>query len=311
MGTSSNAGPHFRLGFPVSHATLAAVKRRPTEIPYIPNNKRRLRFAPRGGGKIIEGTTAGRYDMRLMMMAALAAFATPAMAQNMTIADAVENLDARSESNVELDKGRHPAQMLDFLGLEPGMDVLDILGGNLYWAEIMAQVVGDKGSIVIWSPTEFLGDKMKTAFAQYHAREPHVVMINSQFETPIVGRSRYDLVLINLDYHDVYWECERCGIERMEPRLWARRLYDALKPGGIMGLADHRAKTGTDPRVSADAAHRIDPAVVKADMEAVGFVLEAESEILANPEDDREISVFDPSIRGKTDRFLMRFRKPE
>lgn len=249
--------------------------------------------------------------MRLIMMAALAAFATPAMAQDMTIANAVENVGARSESNVAMDENRHPAQMLDFLGLEAGMDVLDIAGANLYWAEIMAPVVGDTGSIVIWSPSEFLSDEARAGFAQFRANQPRVVMINSEFETPLIGTNRYDFLLINLDYHDAYWESERFGIDRMEPRVWAKRLYDALRPGGVMGLADHRAKAGAEPRASVEAAHRIDPAVVRADMEAVGFVFEADSELLANPDDDNEINVFNPEIRGKTDRFLMRFRKPK
>ena len=249
--------------------------------------------------------------MRLMMMAALAAFATPAVAQDMSIADAVENVGGRSERNIVLDENRHPAQMLDFIGLEPGMDVLDIAGANLYWAEIMAPVVGDTGSIVIWSPTEFLSDEAKAAYKQFHQQQPRVIMINSQFETPMIGTNRYDLILINQDYHDTYWESERFGIERMEPREWARAMFDALRPGGVLGLADHSAKAGADPRASVEAAHRIDPAIVRADMEAVGFVFEADSAILANAADDRETSVFDPSIRGKTDRFLMRFRKPE
>lgn len=249
--------------------------------------------------------------MRLMMMAALVAFATPAAAQDMTIANAVENVGARSESNVAMDASRHPAQMLDFIGLEAGMDVLDIAGGNLYWAEIMAPVVGDTGSIVIWSPNQFYSPEAKAGLANFSAGNPRVVGINSRFETPLIGKNRYDMVLINLDYHDAYWESDRFGIERMEPRAWAKRLYDALRPGGVMGLADHRAKAGAEPRASVEASHRIDPAVVRADMEAVGFVFEADSELLANPDDDNETNVFNPEIRGKTDRFLMRFRKPE
>ena len=252
--------------------------------------------------------------MRTMtMIAAMAMLAVPtvATAQDITIAGAVENVGARSESNVAMDEHRHPARMLEFIGLEPGMDVLDIAGANLYWAQIMAPVVGETGSIVIWSPNEFYSDEAKAGLAAFSAANPRVVGINSEFETPRLGSNRYDLLLINLDYHDAYWESERFGIERMEPRDWAKRLYDALRPGGVMGLADHSAKAGAEPRASVEAAHRIDPAVVRADMEAVGFVFEAESDLLANPDDDLETNVFDPAIRGKTDRFLMRFRKPE
>src|SRR5690606_39229592 len=87
-------------------------------------------------------------------------------------------------------------------------------------------------------------------------------------------------------------------------------LIHALKPGGIAGVVDHCAKSGADPRQSSMTTHRIDPAVVRRDFANAGFVLDRESDVLRNRDDDYSTSVFDPAVRGRTDRFLMRFRRP-
>jgi predicted methyltransferase len=96
----------------------------------------------------------------------------------------------------------------------------------------------------------------------------------------------------------------------MEPQAWLKTLYAAMKPGAVVGVVDHAAKAGSDPRASVEAMHRIDPAVVKADFKRAGFVLVGESDMLRNPADDHSIGVFDKRIRGKTDRFVLKFKKP-
>ncbi|WP_265570247.1 methyltransferase [Sphingomicrobium nitratireducens] len=226
------------------------------------------------------------------------------------IAAAVADTDNRREDNVALDANRHPVEMLAFGGLKQGMRVLDLFGANLYWSELMAPALGPDGLIVIWNPNQFLSPEAKAGFEAFHARQPRTVLIHSPMENPILG-SGYDLVLMNLDYHDVYWESEKYKISRMEPATWTGAIAKAMAPGGVLLLADHRAKSGAAPRESVEAYHRIDPAVVVRDFTAAGLVLEEESELLANPADGRETNVFAPDIRGKTDRFLLRFRKPE
>ena len=89
-----------------------------------------------------------------------------------------------------------------------------------------------------------------------------------------------------------------------------RAIYDAVKPGGTVAVIDHVAPPGGDTREVVNRVHRIDPAVVRADFERAGFVLEAQSDMLRNPGDDHSKNVFDTSIRGRTDRFMYRFRKP-
>ena len=248
-----------------------------------------------------------------MIMAAALAAACPSalMAAPADAAAAVANSAARTPDNVKLDEGRKPAEVLGFFKLEQGMRVIDMFGANKYWAEIIAPAVGPAGTVVVWQPMQFLDDKRRTEFAEFTAKQPNVVLLSSQFETPLIGTNQYDFMIMNLDYHDVYWESAERKITRMEPQAWLKRLYDAMKPGAVIGIIDHVAAAGGDTRQVVDKLHRIDPAVVKADFEKAGFVLEESSDLLRNPADDHSLLVFDEKIRGKTDRFMFRFRKPQ
>ena len=217
---------------------------------------------------------------------------------------------SRSADNVKLDESRKPVELLNFLGLEQGMTVIDMFGANRYWAEITAPAIGPQGKIYVWQPTQFYDDKTKAAFAEFAAKAPNVSIVSTPFEAPELPANYADFMLINLDYHDVYWENAKFGVKRMEPDPFLKAVYAAMKPGGIVGVVDHSAAAGGDTRQVVDKLHRIDPEVVKADFKRAGFVLEAESDLYRNPADDRSLLVFDPKIRGKTDRFVLKFRKP-
>jgi predicted methyltransferase len=216
----------------------------------------------------------------------------------------------RDAENVKLDEGRKPAELLKFAGLQQGMTVIDMFGGNRYWAELIGPAVGPKGKVLVWEPTQFYDDKAKAAFATFAAKNPNVSIVSSPFEAPDLPTNFADFVLINLDYHDVYWENAKYGVKRMEPSAFLKAVYAAMKPGGIVGVVDHAANPGGDTRAVVDKLHRIDPAVVRKDFERAGFKLEAQSNLLRNPADDHSLLVFDPKIRGKTDRFIYKFRKP-
>ena len=217
---------------------------------------------------------------------------------------------SRSADNVKLDESRKPAELLNFLGMEQGMTVIDMFGANRYWAEITAPAIGPQGKIYVWQPTQFYDDKTKAAFAEFAAKAPNVSIVSTPFEAPELPANYADFMLINLDYHDVYWENAKFGVKRMEPDPFLKAVYAAMKPGGIVGVVDHSAAAGGDTRQVVNKLHRIDPEVVKADFKRAGFVLEAESDLYRNPADDRSLLVFDPKIRGKTDRFVLKFRKP-
>lgn len=241
-----------------------------------------------------------------LLMATTPAIAAPVPAN---IKASVAATADRSEDHVKLDVSRKPADVLAFLGLRPGMRVSDMFGGNLYWAEIMTPVVGPRGRVTIWEPRQFYQQKDYDRYLAYKAKHPNLWMRVSPIEAPDLPAATYDLMLINLDYHDIYWESAESGVPRMDPDQWLKTVYAAMKPGGVVGVIDHVAKPG-DTRATVDKLHRIDPAVVKADFKRAGFKLEAESGMLRNPEDDHSLLVFDPKIRGKTDRFVFRFRKP-
>jgi len=248
--------------------------------------------------------------MRAMIFAALligaapmAAYAVPANVNASMAATA-----NRSEANVKLDESRKPAEVLKFLGLQQGMWVADPFGGNLYWAEITAPAVGPKGRVTIWEPKQFYDQKTLDNYTAFAAKQPNVFMRVSPMEAPDLP-GKYDFMLINLDYHDVYWESAKYGIPKMDPDQWLKVIYDSMRPGAVVGVIDHVANPG-DTRDTVEKLHRIDPNTVKADFKKAGFVLEAESKILRNSADDHSLLVFDPKIRGKTDRFVFKFRKP-
>ena len=249
--------------------------------------------------------------LAIILATALAgAVPTMASAAPADVAAAVANTGARTPDNVKLDEGRKPAQLLDFFGLQKGMRVIDMFGANKYWAEIMAPAVGPMGQVIVWQPKQFMNDKRRTEFAEFAARQPNVALISSAMENPILGTNQYDFMIMNLDYHDVYWENKERGIVRMEPDAWVQKLFAAMKPSAVIGVVDHVASPGGDAREVVEKLHRIDPAVIKADFVRAGFVLEAESDLLRNPADDHSLLVFDEKIRGKTDRAVLKFRKP-
>lgn len=251
--------------------------------------------------------------MRLLLIAtaalALSPLATIASAQS-PLAAAVADSAHRTPDNLKLDESRKPAAVLQFFGLKPGTQVLDMFGANKYWSEIMAPVVGPKGHVTVWQPTQFLSDKNRGPFEEFAARAKNVTLISSPFEAPDLPAGKFDFALINLDYHDTYWENADRKIPRQDPDAWLKRLYAAMRPGGVVGVVDHIATAKSDPRDSVEKLHRIDPEVIKADFKRAGFVLAGTSEMLRNPADDHSLLVFDPKIRGKTDRAVLKFKKP-
>lgn len=257
--------------------------------------------------KWITGTSAG-IALALALAMAGGVDARVRVASNSGIAAAVAS-PGRGAENVKLDASRKPTELLSFLGLRHGMKVADPFGGNLYWAEITSRVVGPTGHVTIWQPAQFYDDKAKAAFVAFAPAHPNVTEISSPFGAPDLAPRSFDFMLINLDYHDVYWESAKRKITRMEPDAWLKAIYASMKPGGIVGVVDHVGPAG-DTRAIVEKEHRIDPATVKADFKRAGFVLDGESQLLRNPADDHTLLVFDPAIRGKTDRFIYRFKRP-
>ncbi|MGB5485344.1 class I SAM-dependent methyltransferase, partial [Parasphingorhabdus sp.] len=217
----------------------------------------------------------------------------------------------REEADVKLDEGRSPAEVLAFMGLETGDTVLDIFAGGGYYSEIMGRAVGPNGSVVAVNPPQFVtSDQSKAKWAGIASRQANVTMVPSQLPDYTPAENSIDFAMLHLIYHDFYWESEKFKFEKMDPTVVLANLHAGMKPGGIVAVIDHVGSPG-DTRAVVEKTHRIDPATARSDFLKAGFVLDGESEMFSNLEDDPDMNVFDPAIRGKTDRFVMRFRKPE
>lgn len=245
----------------------------------------------------------------LLAAAGLATTSTAAPAQPAQVSAAIA-ATGRTPDNVKLDEGRKPAEVLNFFGLKKSMRVMDMFGANLYWAEIMAPVVGPRGHVTIWQPSQFMNDDRRKNFAAFAKRQKNVSLISSPFEAPNLPANSFDFMIMNLDYHDVYFENPERKIVRMDPDQWLKTVYAAMKPGAVVGIIDHVALPNGDTRGTVSKLHRIDPEIIKADFQRAGFELVGVRNFLRNPADDHSLIVFDPKVRGKTDRVVYRFRKP-
>lgn len=236
-------------------------------------------------------------------------FATPAGAEPAYIQAAVADAD-RPEKTKLIDVVRKPVEVLQFLGLERGDHSLDLFGGGSYYGRIMARAVGPEGSVDAWEAANFASPKSRKSWNEIEVTYPNMKLLVSPANRIQLPENKYDFVMFNLNYHDLYWESTKFNFPRMDPKPFVQTVYNSMTPGAVIGVIDHVANPGGDVRKVAQDLHRIDPARVKADFEGAGFVFEAESAVLRNPADDHSKNVFDASIRFRTDQLVYRFRKP-
>lgn len=213
---------------------------------------------------------------------------------------------ARPEADRARDATRKPAELLAFAGVKPGDKVADFIMGGGYFTRILAAVVGPKGRIYAYQPDEFIKYRAAYGTEQDEAVKGYANVTPSRESLAAVAFPEpLDAIVTVQNYHDLHLKMappEFAGVV-------AKRLYDALKPGGVLLVVDHVANT--DPGFAApDTLHRIDPAAARKEIEAAGFRFDGESAMLRDPADPHTANVFDPSIRGKTDQFVYRFRKP-
>jgi predicted methyltransferase len=203
-----------------------------------------------------------------------------------------------------LDPAWKVPEVVAFIGLKKGDKVADIIGGRLTGS--LAEAVGPTGKVYAVETAEIvkghpqLLDRMKALAAQ----SPNVVVSDEPVATPLP--SGLDAVFIRQNYHDLYDKF----MGPADVPAFNKAVFAALKPGGVYVVLDHVAAAGSGIGAT-ETLHRIDPARVKADVLAAGFKLDAESSILANAGDDHTKGVFDPAVRGHTDQFLFRFKKPK
>ena len=217
----------------------------------------------------------------------------------------------RTDSDRLRDANRKPADVLAFFGIEPGMTVLDMFSGGGYYTELLSHVVGPTGKVIAHNNqayVQYVGEEATNRYANSRLANVDILLAeNNQLDLP--GES-IDAIMMILAYHDIYYVDPQNGWPKIDgPRLMGG-FFDGLKPGGILAIVDHAAATGS-PRETGNTLHRIDPDIVISELGKAGFVLDAESDVLRNVDDDLSMNMSAPEIRGRTDRFVMRFRKPE
>lgn len=219
-------------------------------------------------------------------------------------------VESRLEADFERDGSRRPDAVLEFFGVAPGMVVLDMFSGGGYYSEVIAHVVGDAGHVDAHANEAYLSF-VGEEFTARHANDrlPNVDVLMAENNEMSLEPERYDAVVMILSYHDLYYDDPDSGWPKFDVDALLAELLKGLKPGGVLGVVDHQAEPGS-PAETGNTLHRIDERIVIEELTAAGFVLEDESDLLKNEEDDYSKNVFDPAVRGNTDRFVLRFRKP-
>ena len=218
---------------------------------------------------------------------------------------------ARPAHDRERDASRKPIDVLAFIGIAHGMRVLDMNTADGWYTEILARAVGPTGSVIAHNHPGAREGLPTEDFERRYGdnRLPNVEQLFVRHNDIELPPASLDLVLMSMVYHDTYWFDEDIDWGPVDQAALLSAIHEALAPGGRVGVIDHYAATGADPAESAKATHRIDSAVVLKDFADAGFVLEAESNVLRNRADDYASNVFDLTLRGETDRFVLRFRR--
>ncbi len=221
---------------------------------------------------------------------------------------AVVDASDRSATDRALDPGRHPAELLAFFGIHPGMRVAELGAGGGYTIELLARTVGPSG-VVFGQNTPFILKRFaEQPWSARLATPPmrNVIRVDREFDDPLPPEARdLDAVFIVLFYHDTVW----MGVDRAKMN---RAVFQALRPGGVYAIVDHSARVGSGT-ADVQTLHRIDEQAVVDEVTAAGFDLVAEASFLRNPSDPRDWND-SPSAaaarRGTSDRFVLKFVRP-
>ena len=237
-------------------------------------------------------------------------FAAPLAAAADEVPDHVTQAmqDSARGDDSQDDERRQMAATLAFTGVKPGDTVVDMVPGSGYWTRVFSHIVGDNGQVYTVWPKEMLreyGVKGLAGWAE-NSVAPHYDNVTDIVQPggTLALPGPADVVFTALNYHD--YHVKEINIDLTS---FNKSVFDQLKPGGVYVIVDHAAEEGSGLDAT-NSLHRIDPAVVKAEVEAAGFTFDGESSVLRNNDDPRTIKVFDDAIRGHTDQFIYRFRKP-
>jgi predicted methyltransferase len=214
----------------------------------------------------------------------------------------------RTDDDRALDAGRKPGEVFAFFRVAPGQKIGELFAGGGYSSELLARIVGDGGAVYSQNSKEVLDRFARKPWTERAARPvmKHVVSLERPIDDPFPANVRgLDAVITILNYHDTVW------LKADRPKM-NKAVFAALKPGGIYAIVDHSAAAGSGVR-DVETLHRIDEEVVKKEVTAAGFKLDASSDVLRNPADPRDWNSSPKQAaerRGTSDRFVLRFVKP-
>lgn len=217
---------------------------------------------------------------------------------------------ARPPADRDRDADRKPAECIAFAGLKPGQKVADLIPGGGYFTRLFSAVVGTKGKVYAVAPPkrpDAPADRPEPAAAvRAIAAEAHYanVVVSVQRVTEFTLPEKVDLIWTSQNYHDVH------NIANVDVGAFNKAVYEALKPGGTYLVIDHAAAKGAGFTVTS-TLHRSDPEAVKAEVLAAGFQFLGSSNVIANADDDHQQPVFEKGLHDKTDRYVLKFRKPK
>ncbi|MCC7463579.1 MAG: class I SAM-dependent methyltransferase [Gammaproteobacteria bacterium] len=233
-------------------------------------------------------------------------------ADSAAIAAAIAS-SGRSAADRAEDSYRLPQAVLEAARLHPGMRVLDFLPGRGYYTDLIARTAGPRGASIAWFPPALSRFTDAIDARLQEGRLPGMQKSSVPLGELATQLGPLDAALLILVYHDLYLPPREGGMAPPSfgtPAEVVAALYAALRPGGLVLVEDHVAAAGAEPVSTAGSLHRIDPAVIRRDFEAGGFVLDGSSDALRNPSDDVGKPVFQAAVPHMTDRVLLRFRKP-
>jgi predicted methyltransferase len=215
----------------------------------------------------------------------------------------------RLPADVARDARSRPDVTLPMLDLKAGDRVADIFAGGGYYSELLGAIVGDSGEVLLLNNSAYAKFAGQALAARTRGRDIGPVTIHTrEAEDLDLGENTLDAALIIMSYHDLYNVDEAGGWSKIDAQDFLSQIATALKPAGRFLIVDHCAEAGSGSSAAQDL-HRIDVEFAKRDIQQHGFRLVGESDVLRNPEDDHSLTVFDESVRGKTDRFILVFEK--
>jgi predicted methyltransferase len=214
---------------------------------------------------------------------------------------------SRPAADMARDANRRPGETVLFAGMKPGMKVADLIPGGGYFTRIFSKAVGPRGRVYAYVPDELSKLAKREPAVNAVARDPAFANVRVLLSTlPLFSApERLDVVFTAQNYHDMHADF----MGPVDVAAVNRQIYQALKPGGLYIVIDHSARKGSGLS-AVNTLHRIDAAFVRREIEAAGFIFDGEGQFLRDPKDKQSVSVFDKSIRGETDQFVYRFRKP-